>query len=97
MAALAEKRAKTERIEVRVPARAKALLTAAAQIRHTSVSEFLLTQGVQAAEQVIAVPHVFYASEEGWSAIQRLLDEEDDVQPTAETIAWLTEKRRRAA
>jgi uncharacterized protein (DUF1778 family) len=92
MPTLAEKNVKAERIEVRVSPNAKALLNAAAQARHTTVSEFLLTNGIQEAERVVAVPRVFYASEEGWSAIQRLLDDEDNQQPTDNTIAWLTKR-----
>ena len=89
MTILAEKEAKVERIELRVTPNAKALLTAAAQARHTTVSEFLLTHGIAAAEQTVAVPRVFYASEQGWAAIQKMLDEEDSNQPSAETIHWL--------
>jgi uncharacterized protein (DUF1778 family) len=92
MAAVAERDVKAERIEVRATPSAKALLTAAAQARHTTVSEFLLTNGIAAAEQVVAVPRVFYASEEGWDAIQRLLDEQDHA-PSADTISWLTQDR----
>lgn len=94
MPVLADKEAKVERIEVRVTPNAKALLTAAAQARHTTVSEFLITNGIEAAEQAIAVPRVFYASEEGWAAIQRMLDDEEDQQePDAATISWLKHKR----
>lgn len=93
MTVLADKEAKVERIEVRVTPNAKALLIAAAQARHTTVSEFLLTHGIEAAEQAVAVPRVFYASEEGWAAVQRMLDEDDEQQPSADTISWLTRKR----
>lgn len=94
MAVLADKKAKVERIEVRVTPNAKALLTAAAQARHTTVSEFLLTHGIAAAEQAVAVPRVFHASEEGWAAIQRMLDEEEnEQQPSAATISWLKGKK----
>jgi uncharacterized protein (DUF1778 family) len=92
MAALANNKAKVERIEIRVTPNVKALLTAAAQARHTTVSDFLLTHGIEAAEQAVAVPHVFYASEEGWAAVQKMLDEEDEQQPSVATISWL--KRR---
>lgn len=89
MSTAAEREAKAERIELRVTSNAKALLTAAAQSRHTTVSEFLLTHGIAAAEQALAVPRVFYASDKGWAALQRLLDEEDEpVRP--ETVSWLT-------
>ena len=93
MAVLADKEAKVERIEVRVTPNAKALLTAAAQARHTTVSEFLLTHGIEAAERAVAVPRVFYASEEGWAAIQRMLDERDEQQPSAATISWLKREK----
>jgi uncharacterized protein (DUF1778 family) len=85
-----ERNVKVERIEVRVTASAKALLMAAANARHTTISEFLLTNGVEAAEQIVAVPRVFYASDEGWAAIQQLLDDdENDHQPNKSTVAWL--------
>lgn len=88
--AVKEKDPKAERIEVRVSQNAKALLVAAAQARHTTVSEFLLARGIEAAEQVVAVPRVFYASEQGWAAINALLDADENEQPSAETISWIT-------
>lgn len=87
----AERDAKADRIEVRVTPNAKALLTAAARSRHTTVSDFLLTHGIAAAEQAVAVPRVFYASNEGWAAIQRLLVEDDE--PDPETVSWLQARR----
>ncbi len=90
MTILVEKEAKAERIELRVTPNAKALLSAAAHARHTTVSEFLLTHGIAAAEQAVAVPRVFYASEEGWAAIQQMLDEHEAQEPSADTILWLT-------
>jgi uncharacterized protein (DUF1778 family) len=95
VAIVAEKEAKAERIEVRVTPNAKALLTAAAQARHTTVSDFLLTHGIEAAQQAVAVPRVFYASEEGWAAIQRILDEDDQRKPSDAAISWLVQRRRK--
>ena len=92
--AVLEKEPKAERIELRVAPNVKALLLAAAQSRHTTISEFLLTYGIEAAEREIAAPRVFYASESGWAAVQKLLDEDDNVQPSAATISWLTKRRR---
>ena len=92
MAKAAERQAKADRIEVRVSPNAKALLTAAARSRHTTVSDFLLTHGIAAAEQAMAVPRVFYAADEGWAAIQRLLDEQDD-KPNVQTVSWLQARR----
>ena len=91
MPILADKEAKAERIEVRVTPNAKALLTAAAQARHTTVSEFVLAHALEAAEQTVAVPRVAYASEEGWAAIQRMLD--GDREPRADVVARLKRKK----
>jgi uncharacterized protein (DUF1778 family) len=88
MSASVDSSGKIERIELRVTSNAKALLAAAAQMRHTTVSEFLLTHGIAAAEQAVAAPNIFYATETGWAAIQKLLDEDD--RPSPETISWLT-------
>lgn len=46
-----------------------------------------MARGIEAAEQVVAVPRIFYASEQGWAAIQRLLDDEESQQPSADTIS----------
>lgn len=94
MQGLSEKQAKAERIEIRVTPAVKALLTVAAQARHTTVSDFLLTNGIEAAERAVAAPTVFYASEEGWSAIHQMLDEQEAADP-AEVVTWLTKQRRR--
>ncbi len=88
---LAPKSGKADRIEVRVSPHVKALLTAAAQARHTTVSDFLLNHGIAAAEQAIATPRVVYASESGWAGIHKLLDE--DATPDPAVIDWLTKDR----
>jgi uncharacterized protein (DUF1778 family) len=90
-----EKPAKAERIELRVSAPQKALLAAAAQSRHMTVSDFLLTHAIAAAErEVAAPPRIFYASAEGWAALHKLLDEAEGAVPAPETIAWITSHRR---
>jgi uncharacterized protein (DUF1778 family) len=91
----AEKPAKADRIEIRVTPNAKALLTAAAQSRHTTISDFLLDHGLEAAERAITSQRVFYASESGWAAIEKLLDE-DATNPDPATIAWLKKPRKKA-
>ena len=60
-----EKEAKAERIEVRVTPNVKALLMAAAQARHTTISDFLLNHGIEAAEQAIAAPLCFMPRKTG--------------------------------
>ncbi len=92
MATLAELSPKAERIEIRVTPNVKALLSAAAQARHTTVSEFLLTHGIEAAEHAVAAPRVVFASEAGFAAIQRLLDASSAPDPA--TVAWLAKPRR---
>jgi uncharacterized protein (DUF1778 family) len=84
------KASKAERIEIRVTPHVKALLSAAAASKHTTISEFLLANGIDAAEKEITTARVFYASENGWAAIQKMLDE--DNAPSAATILWLTKK-----
>jgi uncharacterized protein (DUF1778 family) len=93
--AVLEKDLKAERIELRVTPNVKALLSAAAQSRHTTISEFLLDHGIAAAEREITSPKVFFATEKGWAAVQRLLDEADQTQPAEATISWLTKQRRK--
>ena len=86
----AKRAVKGERIELRVTPGAKALLAAAADARHTTISNFLLTHGIAAAEQVVTMPKVFYASEEGWAAIHRMLEEDEKgVEPDPEVVARL--------
>lgn len=91
MATVMEKESKAERIELRVTPNVKALLTAAAQSKHTTISEFLLTHGIEAAEKEITTARVFYASEHGWAAIQKMLDEDNE--PSAAIISWITKHR----
>lgn len=88
MSELLEREAKTERIELRVTANAKALLIAAAEAKHTTVSEFLLRHGIDAAENVLSPPRVFYASETAWDKLQQIMTEEPKP-PSEETLEWL--------
>jgi uncharacterized protein (DUF1778 family) len=88
-----EKETKADRIEIRVTPNVKALLAAAAQSRHTTISDFLLGHGIEAAEREIASPKIFFASERGWAAVQKLLDEDETVRPTKATLAWITKPR----
>ena len=79
---------KTERIEIRVTPNVKALIIAAAVSQNTTVSDFLLNNSLEAAKQALASPRIFYASEEGWAAVQKLLDEDDKTQPDAAVIKY---------
>ncbi len=67
---------KGERLEVRLTPTTKSLLTYAAQLRHTTLSDFLVSSAVKAAEEVIVSPKVFEIStERGWTALMDLLDD----------------------
>jgi uncharacterized protein (DUF1778 family) len=89
-----EKPSKAERIEIRVTPHEKALLMAAAQSRQTSLSDFLLDHGIAAAEREITTPRIFYASEAGWAAVEKLLDEDEGTPPSEAVLAWITKHRR---
>lgn len=75
MTIAAEKEVKAERLEVRLTPSNKALLAHAAQVRQTTITEFLISSAVRAAEEVVASPKVFFANDAGWAALQTLLDD----------------------
>lgn len=65
---------KDETIEVRAAANTKALLAAAARVRHTSMSEFILSSAVREAENALADQRVFQVPDENWAAFMAILD-----------------------
>jgi uncharacterized protein (DUF1778 family) len=83
-------RRKADTIEVRVAASTKALLAAAANVRHTSMSEFVLSSAVREAETTLADRRVFQVSDENWSAFMDILNA--PAQPDA-TITALARSR----
>jgi uncharacterized protein (DUF1778 family) len=64
---------KSERIDVRASLPVKHLLQEAARISHKKVSEFLLDEGINAANQTLADRTRFELSDEKWSAFQTAL------------------------
>ncbi|WP_310484693.1 DUF1778 domain-containing protein [Chamaesiphon sp. VAR_48_metabat_403] len=68
------KESKTERIDVRTTVAAKQLLQQAAATSHKSVSEFLLENGLQAAEATLADRRLFVLNDDRWQAFQAALD-----------------------
>jgi uncharacterized protein (DUF1778 family) len=72
---------KTERIDVRTTVAVKQLLQQAAATSHKSVSEFLLENGLQAAQATLADRRLFVLDEEGWQAFQTVLDRPVQVKP----------------
>lgn len=75
------KEAKTERIDVRTTAAAKQLLQQAAATAHKSVSEFLLENGLEAAQATLADRRLFVLDDEDWQAFQTALDRPVQTKP----------------
>jgi uncharacterized protein (DUF1778 family) len=61
-----EREAKAERLEVRLTPAVKSLLSHAAQLKHTTLTDFLVSSAIKAAEDALVSPRVFEVnSEEG--------------------------------
>ncbi len=91
-----ERKAKAERLEVRLTPTAKSLLAQAAQLRHTTLTDFLVSSAIKAAEDVLVSPKVFEISaEEGWSTLMDLLGEPEPETPDPELVALLRSKHER--
>ena len=59
---------KTERLNVRLSPRRRALLEAASKAEDTTISEFVLTSATRAAETVLADRRVFVLPPDRWEA-----------------------------
>ena len=65
---------RTDRIDVRVTPEAKEALQAAAALRRTTVSDFVLDSALKAADDELAERTIFPLSAEQWQAFQAALD-----------------------
>jgi len=65
---------KTTRLNIRTNARQKELITKAAQIKHTTVSDFVLENACEAAHEILAQRNYFNLSDEKWTAFCDALD-----------------------
>ena len=82
-----ERETKAERLEVRLTQATKSLLTHAARLRHTTVSDFLISSAVRAAEDVLVSPRVFeIRTSHGWKTLGDLLDAQPDAVPSPELV-----------
>ena len=89
-----ERQAKAERLEVRLTPAAKSLLSHAAQLRHTTLTDFLVSSALRAAEDVLVSPRVFEINTEaGWGTLMELLDAPSGTEATAELVALLKSGR----
>jgi uncharacterized protein (DUF1778 family) len=87
-----ERETKAERMEVRLTSAAKSLLTQAAHMRRTTVSEFLISSAVRAAEDVLVSPRVFeVGTEHGWKTLADLLDPAPEATSNPELAVLLRE------
>ena len=82
MPALRGSTLRTERLELRLSPATRSLLAQAARIRHTSLTEFLVSSAVKAAEEAMAQPKLFeIESEAGWATLTALLTDDDATPP----------------
>lgn len=65
---------KTERIDIRTTATAKAILQQAASSAHKSVSEFLLDIGLKTATETLLDRKLFALGDKQWQSFQEILD-----------------------
>jgi len=85
-----EREAKVERLEVRLTPAVKSLLSHAAQIKHTTLTDFLVSSAVRAAEDALVSPRVFEVNtDEGWNTLMGLLDEPGNAEPNPELVSLL--------
>ena len=65
----------------------KSLLSHAAQMRHTTVTDFSISSAVRAAKDVLVSPRVFEIStNKGWNTLMALLDAPPDQEPNAALV-----------
>lgn len=86
MTAQARRVAKQERIEVRLTRTAKDLLQRAAAVRHKTVTEFVLDNGLSAAAETLANRHEFLLDETQWRAFLAALDAPPKSKPRLEQL-----------
>jgi len=90
-----ERAAKAERLEVRLTPATKSLLSHAAQLKHTTLTDFLISSAVRAAEDALVSPRVFEVdSEEGWNTLMGLLDAPSAPAPDARLVSLLRSARK---
>lgn len=85
-----EREAKVERLEVRLTPATKSLLSHAAQLKHTTLTDFLVSSAVRAAEDALVSPRVFEVNtDKGWDALMALLDEPGSAAPDPQLVSLL--------
>ncbi len=77
---------KTERIDIRTSATAKAVLQQAAAAVNKTVSEFLLDTGLSAASEALVDRKLFMLDDEQWERFQRALDADPQDKPALKRL-----------
>ncbi|MDD5263072.1 MAG: DUF1778 domain-containing protein [Methylacidiphilales bacterium] len=67
-------RQKTERIDIRANASVKHILQEAARASHKNLSDYLIENGLAAAEQALADRRLFTLDSQQWKKFQSILD-----------------------
>jgi uncharacterized protein (DUF1778 family) len=65
---------RTDRLDLRLSTEAKQALQAAAMVRQTSVSDFVLASALEAAQEALADRNRFGLDADQWAAFQAALD-----------------------
>lgn len=86
MTANAKRATKEERIDLRLSAKAKALLQRAAAVRHKTVTEFVLDSGLSAAAEALADRREFLLDERQWRAFLSALDAPSKLKPRLKSL-----------
>jgi len=77
---------KTERIDIRTSATAKAVLQQAAASVNKTVSEFLLDSGLSAASEALVDRKLFVLDDDQWKQFQLALDADPGDRPALEKL-----------
>ncbi len=82
------RRTRSERLEIRLSPETRSLLNQAARPRHTTVTEFLVSSAVKAAEDAMPQPRLFeIETGNGWDAVMRAVDWTRDDVPDPALVA----------
>ncbi len=88
MADIRERPTKSERLEVRLSPATRSLLAQAARLRHTTLTEFLISSAVKAAEDAMIQPRLFeIETDAGWGVLTRVVDRPENAAPDAALVA----------
>jgi uncharacterized protein (DUF1778 family) len=77
---------RTEKLDLRLTARAKRALQSAAEVSHKTLSDFVLESALARADSVLAERQVFRVNAERWAAFLAALDAPSRPRPRLERL-----------